>query len=122
MPSLDTLLHFLAGLDRVRLGHFPTPLVPLERLSETLGIDLWMKRDDVSCVAMGGNKTRMSIPIDLTGKTALITGASQGIGAEIARTFYRAGASVVLNHPGIGSTRDDAEKLALNILLYSLNH
>lgn len=57
----------------------------------------------------------MSIPIDLTGKTALITGASQGIGAEIARTFRRAGAEVVLNHPGLGSTGADAEKLAAEI-------
>lgn len=58
MPSLDTLLQFLAALPRVRLGQFPTPLVPLERLSEQLGLDLWMKRDECSGVAMGGNKTR----------------------------------------------------------------
>jgi 3-oxoacyl-[acyl-carrier protein] reductase len=54
----------------------------------------------------------MSIAIDLTGKTALITGASQGIGAEIAGTFHRAGASVILNHPGIGKTGADAKKIA----------
>lgn len=41
----------------------------------------------------------MSVSIDLTGKIALVTGASQGIGAEIARTLPRAGASVVRNHP-----------------------
>ena len=33
----------------------------------------------------------------LAGKTALITGASRGIGLAIARTFARAGANVVLN-------------------------
>lgn len=33
---------------------------------------------------------------DLTGKTALITGAAGGIGAVIARTFYAQGAKVVL--------------------------
>ncbi len=51
------------------------------------------------------------IAIDLSGKTALITGASQGIGAEIARTFQRAGCRVFVNHPGGENTAQDAEKL-----------
>src|SRR3954447_25622305 len=54
----------------------------------------------------------MSHTIDLTGKIALITGASQGIGAQMARTFHAAGATVVLNHPGIGSTEEDAKRIA----------
>ena len=54
----------------------------------------------------------MSHVIDLAGKIALITGASQGIGAQMARTFHHAGASVVINHPGIGSTDYDALHLA----------
>ncbi|MEQ1851922.1 MAG: SDR family oxidoreductase [Chthoniobacteraceae bacterium] len=57
----------------------------------------------------------MSIPIDLASKVALITGASQGIGATLARTFHRAGASVVINHPAIGSTGEDAEALAAEL-------
>jgi 3-oxoacyl-[acyl-carrier protein] reductase len=57
----------------------------------------------------------MSIPIDLANKVALITGASQGIGATLARTFHRAGASVVINHPAIGSTGADAEALAADL-------
>ncbi len=54
----------------------------------------------------------MSLTIDLTGKVALITGASQGIGACMARTFHAAGATVVLNHPGLGTTGADATALA----------
>ena len=54
----------------------------------------------------------MSITLDFSGKVALITGASQGIGAEMARRFHAAGASVILNHPDIGTTRADAEQLA----------
>jgi len=34
---------------------------------------------------------------DLTGKTALVTGATGGIGAAIARTFHKAGASVAIS-------------------------
>lgn len=48
----------LARFPRVRLAHLPTPLEPLPRLSEALGVDLWIKRDDCTGLAGGGNKTR----------------------------------------------------------------
>jgi 3-oxoacyl-[acyl-carrier protein] reductase len=38
------------------------------------------------------------IAIDLSGKTALITGASQGLGATTARTLAAAGANVIINY------------------------
>lgn len=53
----------------------------------------------------------MGITIDLDGKIALVTGASQGIGAQVARTLHRAGAAVVLNHPGADTTGADAANL-----------
>jgi 3-oxoacyl-[acyl-carrier protein] reductase len=60
----------------------------------------------------------MSIAINLRGKIALITGASQGIGAQVARTFHRAGASVVINHLGTPRTTADAQAIAdeLNLI------
>jgi 3-oxoacyl-[acyl-carrier protein] reductase len=57
----------------------------------------------------------MSVEINLTGKIALVTGASQGIGAQMARTFHAAGAVVILNHPDTGETRADAERLAAGL-------
>ena len=56
----------------------------------------------------------MAVQIDLSGKIALVTGASQGIGAEVAKLLHKAGASVAINHPdlGNGQTRHDAEALA----------
>ena len=57
----------------------------------------------------------MSVAIDLSGKVALITGASQGIGARLARTFHTAGTTVVLNHPALGTTTMDAERLAAEL-------
>ncbi|MCC6238759.1 MAG: 3-oxoacyl-ACP reductase FabG [Phycisphaerales bacterium] len=38
------------------------------------------------------------IQIDLSGKVALITGGSQGLGEEFARTLHRAGATVAINY------------------------
>jgi len=48
----------LARFPRIRLAHLPTPLEPLPRLSEALGVELWIKRDDCTGLAGGGNKTR----------------------------------------------------------------
>ncbi len=59
----------------------------------------------------------MAVEIDLSGKVALVTGASQGIGAEVARTLHRAGARVAINHPdlGNGQTLRDAEALSASL-------
>jgi D-cysteine desulfhydrase len=43
---------------RVPLARIPTPLEPLKRLSERLGVDLYVKRDDLTGVELTGNKVR----------------------------------------------------------------
>jgi D-cysteine desulfhydrase/L-cysteate sulfo-lyase len=43
---------------KVDLVLLPTPLHRLDRLSKELGIDLWIKRDDLTGFAFGGNKGR----------------------------------------------------------------
>ena len=44
--------------DKVPLCLLPTPLHRLDRMSDELGLDLWIKRDDLTGFAMGGNKGR----------------------------------------------------------------
>ncbi len=48
----------LDELPRVRLAHLPTPLLKVPALDARLGLDLWIKRDDVTGGAESGNKLR----------------------------------------------------------------
>jgi D-cysteine desulfhydrase len=43
---------------RLILAHLPTPVVRDDRLSEMLGVELWIKRDDATGGAEAGNKIR----------------------------------------------------------------
>ncbi|MGH3740013.1 MAG: D-cysteine desulfhydrase family protein [Micromonosporaceae bacterium] len=43
---------------RVRLAHTPTPLDPLPRLGSRLGTQVLLKRDDLTGLALGGDKPR----------------------------------------------------------------
>ena len=44
--------------ERIRLARTPTPIEPLPRLSARLGVELWVKRDDLTGFAESGNKVR----------------------------------------------------------------
>ncbi len=48
----------LLAMPRERLGTFPTPLHPAPRLSAEVGIEIWLKRDDLTGLGLGGNKVR----------------------------------------------------------------
>jgi NADP-dependent 3-hydroxy acid dehydrogenase YdfG len=56
-------------------------------------------------------KNKRAIMIDLSGKTAFITGASRGIGAQTAEVFVNAGAKVAL----IARSADDIQALAMRL-------
>ena len=43
---------------KLSLGLFPTPLQKLENISRELGTTVWIKRDDLCGIALGGNKVR----------------------------------------------------------------
>ncbi|MCY1282839.1 D-cysteine desulfhydrase [compost metagenome] len=48
----------LARFPRLDLFAAPTPLEPLEHLSSRVGREIWVKRDDATSFALGGNKVR----------------------------------------------------------------
>ena len=43
---------------RLSLGIFPTPIQKLENISRLLNTELWIKRDDLTGLGLGGNKMR----------------------------------------------------------------
>ncbi|VXB79455.1 D-cysteine desulfhydrase [Brevundimonas sp. G8] len=94
----------LARFARIRLAHLPTPLEPLPRLSEELGVDLWIKRDDCTGLAGGGNKTR---------KLEFLLGAAFGQDAD---TLVTQGA-VQSNHVRQTAAAAAAHGLACEIIL-----
>jgi D-cysteine desulfhydrase len=43
---------------RLELARTPTPIEPLSRLSSRLGVEIWIKRDDLTGTELSGNKVR----------------------------------------------------------------
>jgi D-cysteine desulfhydrase len=43
---------------QINLARLPTPMQPLRRLSEKFGVELYIKRDDLTGAALSGNKIR----------------------------------------------------------------
>jgi D-cysteine desulfhydrase len=48
----------LLSLPRLPLVVAPTPLQPAPRLSSAIGTEVWLKRDDLTGLGLGGNKVR----------------------------------------------------------------
>lgn len=58
--AIDDVRERLRRVPRVTIGHFPTPLTECKRLTRHLGGPrIFMKREDLSGLALGGNKTRL---------------------------------------------------------------
>ena len=45
-------------MEKVQLGFYPTPIQKLNNLSKLLGVNLYIKRDDLCGILLGGNKVR----------------------------------------------------------------
>jgi len=43
---------------RIELARLPTPCVPLRRISERFGVEIYVKRDDLTGISLSGNKVR----------------------------------------------------------------
>jgi len=120
------LLKRISKLPRVSLAQLPTPVHKLSNYSRMLGIDLWIKRDDLTGLEGGGNKTRkleflVGDALDSQADTLVTIGALQSnhtrqTAAAAARTQLRC----ALLHSSW--TRDAGEfyRHAGNILLSSL--
>lgn len=55
------------------------------------------------------------IQIDLSGKVAVVTGASQGLGETTARLFHSAGAKVAVNYVDMGANKANAQRIAAEL-------
>ncbi len=62
---------------KISLGIFPTPIHKLENISRMLGAQIYIKRDDMTGVALGGNKVR---------KLEYLLADAQAQGAEVVFT------------------------------------
>jgi D-cysteine desulfhydrase len=68
----------LDSLPRAGLAVLPTPLTPAPRLSAALGVEVWLKRDDLTGFGLGGNKVRaldlLMAEAEAQGADCLVTG------------------------------------------------
>ncbi|MCE9584435.1 MAG: pyridoxal-phosphate dependent enzyme, partial [Planctomycetes bacterium] len=57
-PLFHRFPRLAAAAPIIEIGTFPTPVAELKSLGKAWGVDLWVKRDDVTGAEFGGNKVR----------------------------------------------------------------
>ena len=116
----------LAGIDkfpRIPLGHAPTPLDGAPNLGAALGIDLRIKRDDCTGLALGGNKVRqlefyLGEAQACEADTVLITGAVQSNFVRLAAAGARQlGMDIHIQLEERVDDADDLYRASGNVLL-----
>jgi L-cysteate sulfo-lyase len=120
-------LEALDAYPRAKLVTAQTPLDPLARLSDHLGLDLWIKRDDLTGLGMGGNKIRqleyyIGAALAEQADTILITGAVQSnfvrsAAAAAARSGMKSVLQLEERVPGMGGDYYTSGNVFLSRLL-----
>jgi D-cysteine desulfhydrase len=110
-------------LPRVSIAHLPTPIEPLPRLTARLdGPELWVKRDDQTGLATGGNKTRkleflIADALEQKADTVITCGAAQSNHArQTAAAAARFGLDRVLVLGGTASSAVEGNLLLDRLL------
>lgn len=79
MKTSEDILKLLSAKPKTALGFFPTPFYRLDNMSDELGVDLYIKRDDFTGMSLfGGNKIR---------KLEYLLGDAKKQGAEYIFTY-----------------------------------
>jgi D-cysteine desulfhydrase family pyridoxal phosphate-dependent enzyme len=91
---LELVQRRLENQARAHLADLPTPLELLPNLSEQLHIQLWIKRDDQTGLALGGNKARkleflLADALNQGADTVITTGGSQSNHARMTAAACR---------------------------------
>lgn len=125
--STETSLRKLRSLGRVGLAHLPTPLERLSRLAIAPDSPcVWVKRDDCTGLATGGNKTRkleflMADALAQSADTVITTGAIQSNHArQVAAASARLGLRCILVLTDSVPGRTASYRRAGNVLLDKL--
>ena len=109
-------------MERFPLVPGPTPLQRLDRLGADRGVELWIKRDDLTGLALGGNKTRkleflVGDALAHGADTLVTSGAAQSNHCrQTAAAAARAGMACHLALGGEGSEAREGN-LLLDVLL-----
>lgn len=126
MINIDDFNARLETFPRHQILQGPTPLTRLDRLSDALGIDCWIKRDDLAGPSFGGNKSRqleyyLGAALAEGADTILITGAVQSNFVRLAAAVAAAaGLKAVVQLEHRVDTEDPLYATSGNVLLNQL--
>ena len=113
---------------RVELTFGPTPLLHLERLSGELGVELWIKRDDLTGLLESGNTIRkleflVGEALAQNADTLVTCGMAQSNGCRaVAAVAARLGLKAVLALKGAPPEEDDGNYLLDRLLGAEVHH